>query len=56
MNGMLKLFSHEVYYLLDPGSTLSYVTLFMVMHFGFGSECISDPVSMSTPIVDFVIT
>jgi len=42
MTSLLKLFSHDVYYLLNLGSTLSYVTLFMAVHFGFGLEFISD--------------
>lgn len=41
--GMLKHFFHDVYYLLDPGSTLSYVTPFMAVHFGFGFECNPSP-------------
>lgn len=32
--GMLKLFSQDVHYLLNLGSTLSYVTPFLVVHLG----------------------
>lgn len=50
LTGLLKLFSCDAYYLLDLGSTLSYVTPFLVVHFGFGSECVSDLFYVSTSI------
>ena len=40
---MLQLFSYDVYYLLDLGSTLSYVTLFVAVYFGFILKYLSDP-------------
>ena len=40
---MLKLFSCDMYYLLDLGSTLSYVIAFVAVHFGFGPKFIFDP-------------
>lgn len=48
VTGMLKLFSGDIYYLLDSRSTLSYVTPNVAIHFGFDPECIPDPFSMST--------
>lgn len=44
-----------MYYLLDLGSTLSFVTLFVVVHFSFGPKYISDPFSISTLVGDFVV-
>lgn len=55
MTGMLKLFSHDMYYLLGPSSSLSYVTLFVAVYFNFGLECVSDPFSASTLVNDSVI-
>ncbi|KAF3625249.1 hypothetical protein FXO37_30970 [Capsicum annuum] len=52
---MLILFSYDVYYLLDPGSTLSYVTPFVAMHFRFGPECIPYLFSISTSVGDSVV-
>lgn len=48
---MLKLFFCDVYCLLDPRSTISYVTPFMAVYFDFGLEFISDPFSMSMSIL-----
>lgn len=39
---MLKLFSFDVYCLLNSGSTVSYVTPYMVVSFDFGLACVSD--------------
>lgn len=44
-----------MYYLIDLGSTLFYVTLFMDVHFGFGPEYILDPFSISTPASNLVV-
>jgi len=52
---MLKLFSRDVYCLLDLGSTLCYVTPFVIVHFGFSPECILDPFFISTLVADFVM-
>lgn len=38
----LQLFSHNVYYLLDPGSTLSCVTPYVAVSFSFDLEVVSD--------------
>lgn len=53
--GMVKLFTHDTYYLLDPGSTLSYVTPYMANYFGFDHECILDPFSISTLVGDCIM-
>lgn len=39
--GMLRLISHDVYCLIYLRSTISYMTLFVVVNFGFGLYCIS---------------
>ncbi|PHT93722.1 Callose synthase 1 [Capsicum annuum] len=48
--------SPDVYCLLDPGVTLSYMTPFVVVHFGFGPECISDPFFVSNSVGESVVT
>lgn len=53
---MSKLFSYYVFYLIDLGSTLSYVTLFMDVHFNFGPEYLSYPFSISTMVSDSVVS
>lgn len=42
VTGMLKLFSHDMYNLLDLKSTLSFVTPFAIVYFGFGLEYVLD--------------
>lgn len=56
VTGMLQLFSYDVYFLLDLGSTLSYVTPYVAMYFGFGPKHTSDPFFVSTPVGDFVVS
>ena len=51
----LQIFSREVYVLLDPGSTLSYVTPYVAVGFGFEPEVIVEPFTISTPIGDSII-
>lgn len=41
--------------MLDPGSTLSYVTLLVAVGFGFEPEMIFEPFSVSTPVGDSVV-
>lgn len=50
-----KLLFYDIYYVLDPGSTLSYVTLYVAIHFDFDPECISNCFSISTPYVDSIM-
>lgn len=40
--GMLKLFSHGMYCLLDLGLSLYYVTLFVAVYFGCGLDCLQN--------------
>ncbi|XP_070056997.1 uncharacterized protein [Nicotiana tomentosiformis] len=48
--GILSVFSYDVHALIDPGSTLSYVTPFVANKYGIGPKLISKPLSVSTPI------
>uniref|UniRef100_M1DX31 Gag-pol polyprotein n=1 Tax=Solanum tuberosum TaxID=4113 RepID=M1DX31_SOLTU len=50
--GMLQVFSIDVYALLDPGATLSFVTPFVAMKFEMLPEEFLEPFSMSTPVGD----
>lgn len=49
------IFNLVMYSLFDPGSTLSYVTPYMVVHFGFSLEYSFDPFSVSTSMCDSVL-
>ncbi|XP_070034789.1 uncharacterized protein [Nicotiana tomentosiformis] len=51
---ILSVSSYDVYALIDPGTTLSYVTLLVVSKFGIEPELIK-PVEVSTPFGDPVI-
>ncbi|XP_070057035.1 uncharacterized protein [Nicotiana tomentosiformis] len=53
--GILAVFSYDVYALIDPGSTLSYVTPFVANKFDIELELVSKPLTVSTPIGDSVI-
>lgn len=55
MTGTLKLFSLDVYYLLNLVSFLSYVIPFMALHFGFGPKCVSNLFSISTSVGNSII-
>ncbi|XP_015162431.1 uncharacterized protein [Solanum tuberosum] len=52
----LSIFSYDVYGLIDPGSTLSYVTPFVAKKFGVEPELLHEPFAVSTPVGDSVIT
>ncbi|XP_070034995.1 uncharacterized protein [Nicotiana tomentosiformis] len=48
--GILTIRSHDVYALIDPGSTLSYVTPYVAMEFLIEPEQLHEPFFASTPI------
>jgi len=52
---MLKVFQLDVYALLDPGATLSFVTPYVVMRFELFPNVLLEPFSASTPVGDFVV-
>ena len=54
ITGILLLFSRSVYALIDPGSTLSYISPFVASRMGIESELI-EPFEVATPVGDSVI-
>ncbi|XP_070023232.1 uncharacterized protein [Nicotiana sylvestris] len=55
VTSILTVQSHDVYALIDPGSTLSYVTPFFAMEFGKELEQLHEPLSVSTPVVESLL-
>ncbi|XP_070039400.1 uncharacterized protein [Nicotiana tomentosiformis] len=55
MTGMLTICSHDAYTLIDPGSTLSCITPFVVGKFGIVPEILSDPFEVSTLVEESII-
>lgn len=53
--GILLIFSCDVYWFLDLGSTLSNVNLYVVVHFNFGPKCISYPLLVSTSVSNSIV-
>ena len=53
--GTLRVFDLDVYALLDPGATLSFVTPYIAVQFSVSPETLSEPFSVSTPVGDLVI-
>ncbi|XP_070046641.1 uncharacterized protein [Nicotiana tomentosiformis] len=47
--------SHDVYALIDPGSTLSYVTLYVAMEFGIEPKHLPEPFAVSTPVGESIV-
>ncbi|XP_070005677.1 uncharacterized protein [Nicotiana sylvestris] len=54
VTGILSVSSYDIYALIDPGSTLSYVTPLVVGKFGIKPELVK-PFEVSTPVGDSVI-
>ncbi|XP_070022649.1 uncharacterized protein [Nicotiana sylvestris] len=55
VTGILTVQSHDVYALINPGSTLSYVTPFVTMEFGIELEQLHEPFSVSTPVGESIL-
>ena len=55
VTGTLSIFSYDVYALVDPGSTLSYVTPLVAEKFKKISELLVNPLEVSMPIDESVI-
>ena len=53
---MLQVFSSSVYNLLDPGSTLYFVTPLLALSFEILPEALHDPIVVSTPLGENVRT
>ncbi|XP_075088375.1 uncharacterized protein LOC142170377 [Nicotiana tabacum] len=56
ITSMLTIFTFDVYALIDPGSTLSYVTPYIAKKFGIEPEKLCEPFEVSTPVGESVIT
>ena len=56
VTGMLQVFSTSVYSLLDPGSTLSFVTPLLAVTFKIFLAILHDPIVVSTPLGENVRT
>ena len=55
VTGTLRVFYLDVYTLLDPGATISFVTPYIVVNFGVSPKTLSEPFSVSTLVNDPVI-
>ncbi|KAH0747210.1 hypothetical protein KY285_008867 [Solanum tuberosum] len=55
VTGMLKVIQLDVYALLDPDATLSFVTPYVSMRFDVLPDVVIEPFSVSTPIGDSVV-
>ncbi|XP_070057470.1 uncharacterized protein [Nicotiana tomentosiformis] len=52
---ILTVQSHDVYALIDPGSSLSYVTPYVATSFGIVPEQLHEPFSVSTLVGEFIM-
>ncbi|XP_009791291.2 uncharacterized protein [Nicotiana sylvestris] len=55
VTSMLTIFTFDVYALINPGSTLSYITPFISKKFGIEPEKLCEPFEVSTPVGESVI-
>ena len=55
MTGMLKVFSIDVYVLLDPRATLSFVTPLVAKNFDILPDILHEPFIVSTPMGELVV-
>ena len=53
--GTLRVFDLDVYTLLDPGATLSFVTPYIAVQFSVSPKTLSKPFSVFTQVSDLVI-
>ncbi|XP_070036898.1 uncharacterized protein [Nicotiana tomentosiformis] len=53
--GILTIFSHDAYALIEPRSTLSYITPFVVGRFGIVPQILCDPSAVSTQAGESII-
>ena len=52
---MIQVFDFTFYVLLDPGESLSFVTLYAAMNFDIIPEQLSEPFSESTHVGEFIL-
>ena len=55
VTGILKVFSIDVYVLLDPGATLSFVTPLVDKMFDILPDILHEPFIVSTPVGESVV-
>ncbi|XP_015057517.1 uncharacterized protein LOC107003738 [Solanum pennellii] len=55
VTGMIRVFDFTVYPLLDPGASLSFLTLYISMNFEIFPEKLSEPFSVSTSVGESII-
>ncbi|KAG5614829.1 hypothetical protein H5410_014653 [Solanum commersonii] len=55
ITGMIKFFTFDVYALLDPGASLSFVTTYVAMNFNILPEQLLEPFSVFTPIGESIL-
>ncbi|XP_070046710.1 uncharacterized protein [Nicotiana tomentosiformis] len=55
VTGILSVQSHDVYALIDHGSTLSYVTPYVAMEFGIEPEKLHESLSASTAVGESIV-
>ncbi|XP_070025325.1 uncharacterized protein [Nicotiana sylvestris] len=55
VTSILTVQSHDMYALIDPGSTLSYVTPFAAMESGIEPEQLHEPFLVSTPVGESIL-
>ena len=55
VTGMVKVFAFDVYALLDPGVSLSFVTPYVVNSFDVLPEKLCEPFCVSTPIGESIL-
>ena len=51
---MSRVFDLDIYGLLDPRATLSFVTPYLLLQFNVSGKTLSKPFSVSTPIIDLL--
>ncbi|XP_070009969.1 uncharacterized protein [Nicotiana sylvestris] len=56
VSGILTIQYHDVYALIGPGSTLSYITPFVAMKFGIEPDQLHEPFSVSTLVGESIVT
>ncbi|XP_075099075.1 uncharacterized protein LOC142175963 [Nicotiana tabacum] len=54
ITGIILVFSHNAYAIMDPGSTFSYVTPYFVINLGLEPEQLSETFLVSTPVGESV--
>ncbi|KAF3657764.1 Protein transport protein-like [Capsicum annuum] len=55
VTGMLRIFQFDMYALLDPGSSFSYVTPLIAVNFEMSPEAIPEPILVSTLVGDLIV-